>query len=73
VLVFLFAVHELTMSVLLFGPGSETLATVTLNLRQLGDSAATSALAVTMTVGVVALGAPLFFGWKTRRRVVTTP
>lgn len=73
VLVFLFAVHELTMSALLFGPGSETLATVILNLRQLGDPAATAALAVTMTAGVVALGAPLFFGWKTRQRVVTTP
>ncbi|MFP5332182.1 MAG: ABC transporter permease subunit, partial [Acidimicrobiia bacterium] len=69
VLVFLFAVHELTMSVLLFGPGSETLATVILNLRQLGDSAATAALAVTMTVGVVAVGAPLFFGRSPRHRI----
>ena len=72
VMVFLFAVHELTMSVLLFGPGSETLATVILNLRQLGDSAATAALAVTMTVAVVTLGAPLIVAWKTRQHVVTT-
>lgn len=67
ILVFVFAVHELTMSVLLFGPGSETLATVILNLRQLGDPSATAALALTMTLAVAAIAAPLAFGSKRRR------
>ena len=48
-IVFLFAFHELTMSTLLYGPGSETLAVVILNLRQLGDVGVTSAMAVLLT------------------------
>jgi iron(III) transport system permease protein len=64
-LVFLFALHELTMSSLLYGPGSATLAVTVLNLRQLGDPTTTSALAVLLTVGVVAVGAPL--AWMYRR------
>jgi iron(III) transport system permease protein len=53
-IVFLFAFHELTMSTLLYGPGSETLAVVILNLRQLGDTTVTSAMAVLLT-GLVLL------------------
>lgn len=53
-LVFLFALHELTMSSLLYGPGSATLAVVVLNLQALGDVAATSALAVLLTAAVMA-------------------
>jgi iron(III) transport system permease protein len=49
-IVFLFAFHELTMSTLLYGPGSETLAVVILNLRQIGDVTVTSAMAVMLTV-----------------------
>jgi iron(III) transport system permease protein len=49
-LVFLFALHELTMSSLLYGPGSETFAVVVLNLQQLGDVSATSALALLLTL-----------------------
>ena len=56
VMVFLFAFHELTMSALLYGPGTETLAVVILNLRQLGDVTVTAAMAVTLT-GVVLGGA----------------
>ncbi len=59
VMVFLFAFHELTMSVLLYGPGSETLAVVILNLRQLGDVTVTAAMAVTLTGVVLAAAAIL--------------
>ena len=58
-LVFLIGVHELTMSALLYGPGSETLAVTILNLQQLGDITVTSALAVLLTLGVLAAAAPL--------------
>ena len=47
--VFVLAFHELTMSSLLYGPGTATLAVVILNLQQLGDVATTSALAVVLT------------------------
>ena len=58
-LVFLFAFHELTMSALLYGPGSETLAVVILNLRQIGDVTVTAAMAVLLTVIVLAAGSLL--------------
>lgn len=54
-MVFLFGIHELTMSSLLYGPGSQTLAVVILNLNQLGDVTVTSALAVALTVIVLGL------------------
>lgn len=57
-LVFVLALHELTMSALLYGPGAQTLAVVILNLNQLGDVLATSALAVLLTVLVLAAAAP---------------
>ncbi|MDP9021408.1 MAG: ABC transporter permease subunit, partial [Actinomycetota bacterium] len=59
-LVFVTAVHELTMSALLYGPGSETLAVVVLNTLQLGDVTVTSALAVLLTALVLVGSAPLF-------------
>lgn len=58
-LVFLFAFHELTMSSLLYGPGSETLAVVILNLQQLGDATLTSALAVLLTALVLVAAIPV--------------
>jgi iron(III) transport system permease protein len=64
-LVFLFALHELTMSSLLYGPGNATLAVTVLNLRQLGDPTTTAALAVLLTLGVVLVGIPLV--WLYRR------
>lgn len=57
-LVFLFAVHELTISSLLYGPGTQTLAVVILNLQQLGDVAVTAALSVVLTA-LIAAGAGL--------------
>jgi iron(III) transport system permease protein len=48
-LVFVFALHEVTISILLYGSGTATLAVVILNLQQLGDPTVTSALAVLLT------------------------
>lgn len=67
-LVFVLALHELTMSALLYGPGAQTLAVVILNLNQLGDVLATSALAVLLTVGVLALAAPAMLLQRGRAR-----
>lgn len=47
---FLTALHEVTMSVLLYGPGSETLAVVVLNSGELGQVGQTAALSVLLTV-----------------------
>lgn len=58
-LVFVFALHELTMSSLLYGPGTQTLAVVILNLQQLGSTGATSALAVLLTIVLAVAAAPL--------------
>jgi iron(III) transport system permease protein len=52
-IVFLFGVHEVTMSSLLYGPGTATLAVVTLNVQQLGDPTITAALAVVLTAIVI--------------------
>lgn len=57
-LVFSTAVQELTMSALLYGPGTETLAVVILGARQLGQVTETAALAVLLTVLVLAAVVP---------------
>lgn len=54
-LVFVFALHELTISILLYGPRTATLAVNILNLQQVGDPVVTAALAVILTVLVAAL------------------
>ncbi|HEX2756721.1 MAG TPA: ABC transporter permease subunit, partial [Candidatus Limnocylindrales bacterium] len=55
--VFLFALHELTMSSLLYGPRTTTLSVVVLNAQQLGDPTVSAALAVLLVglIGVVAV------------------
>lgn len=58
-LVFIFSLHELTMSSLLYGPTSTTLAVVVLNAQQLGDPTVTAALAVILTGLVVVAAVPL--------------
>jgi len=58
-IVFLFALHELTMSALLYGPGTATLAVVVLNVQQLGDPTVSAALAVLLAVIVGAVSLPL--------------
>ena len=54
---FLFALHELTMSSLLYGPRSATLSVVVLNAQQLGDPTVSAALAVLLLaiIGIVAV------------------
>ena len=59
-LCFLTALHEVTMSSLLYGPGSETLAVVVLNSADLGNVGATAALSVLVTAVVVLPGAALW-------------
>lgn len=66
--VFLFAFHEITMSALLYGPGTQTLAVVILNLHQLGDVRATSALAVVLLAAVLLVVAPLLLVTRRARR-----
>ena len=58
-IVFMFGIHEVTMSSLLYGPGSATLAVVVLNLQQYGDNGLSAALAVVLTVIVAVSGLPL--------------
>jgi len=58
-LVFLFGLHELTMSSLLYGPGTATLAVVTLNVQQLGDVTVTAALASILTLPGFVAAIPL--------------
>ncbi len=69
-LVFLFAIHELTMSSLLYGPGTDTLAVVILNLQQLGDVTTTAALAVVITLPAVAAAVPLLAVSRPTARVM---
>lgn len=71
-IVFMFGLHEVTMSSLLYGPGSATLAVVVLNLQQLGDNGLTAALALVLAVVVALAALPLAgrtgvlerFGWQ---------
>lgn len=67
-LVFVYALHEVTISILLYGSGTATLAVVILNLQQLGDPLVTSALAVILTGLVMAAVALLLLvrriGWS---------
>jgi len=64
-LCFLTALHEVTMSSLLYGPGTETLAVVVLNSADLGRIGVTAALSVLVTAVVVVAGAAL---WMLGRR-----
>jgi iron(III) transport system permease protein len=57
---FLTAVHEVTMSSLLYGPGSETLAVVVLNSADLGGVGVTAALSVLVTAVVLLPAAALW-------------
>jgi iron(III) transport system permease protein len=56
-LVFVLAFHELTMSTILYGPGTETFAVVIMNQQDLGGVGATAALALVLTVPVVVVAA----------------
>lgn len=56
-----FALHELTMSSLLHGPGTATVAVAVLDLQQLGDPTVTSAMAALLTLAVIAAAVPLLW------------
>jgi iron(III) transport system permease protein len=62
---FLTALHEVTMSSLLYGPGSETLAVIVLNSQELGRIGPTAALSVVLAV-LVAVPAVLLW-WTVGR------
>lgn len=57
---FMVALHEVTMSSLLYGPGNETLAVVVLNSQELGNVGSTAALSVLVT-GLTCVPALLFW------------
>jgi iron(III) transport system permease protein len=59
VLVFLSALHEVTMSSLLYSFGNQTLAVAVLNRQEIGDVGATAALSVVLTALVVAAAVPV--------------
>lgn len=66
---FLTALHEVTMSSLLYGPGSETLAVVVLNSGELGQVGQTAALSVLLTL--LLLVPAVLCWWGIRRLTVS--
>ena len=58
-LVFVTATHELTMSAIMYGPGSETFAVVVLNQQELGNLGATAALSLVLTVPLILIAGGL--------------
>lgn len=67
---FLTGLHEVTMSSLLYGPGSETLAVVVLNSAELGQVGLTSALSVSLTLLLIV---PALGLWLAARRLRRRP
>lgn len=67
---FLTALHEVTMSSLLYGPGSETLAVVVLNSEELGRVGVTAALSVLLTLVLLV---PALGFWLLLRRLNRSP
>jgi iron(III) transport system permease protein len=63
---FLTALHEVTMSSLLYGPGSETLAVIVLNSQELGRIGPTAALSVVLSLLVAV---PALLLWWTAGRL----
>ncbi|MGH8860934.1 MAG: ABC transporter permease, partial [Jatrophihabitantaceae bacterium] len=58
-LVFLSALHEVTMSSLLYSVGNQTLAVAVLNSQELGDVGTTSALSLLLTAMVLGAALPV--------------
>jgi iron(III) transport system permease protein len=71
------ALHEVTMSSLLYGPGSETFAVVVLNSQELGRIGPTAALCVVLTllvaVPAVVLGTVVRHGGRPKPAVAGAP
>jgi iron(III) transport system permease protein len=74
-IVFVTALHEVTMSSLLYGPSSQTLAVAVLNSQELGDVGSTAALSVVLTglLLVVALPAAVGVRLAASRRTPRRP
>lgn len=72
-LVFILAFHELTMSTILYGPGTETFAVVIMNQQDLGGTGATAALAIVLTAPVVVLGSVAALAARLGRRPGRSP
>jgi iron(III) transport system permease protein len=74
-LVFVSALHEVTMSSLLYSTGTETVAVAVLNSQELGDTGTTAALSVALTGLLVAIAVPawLLLRAAARRRAVLAP
>jgi len=73
VIVFVFGLHELTMSTLLYGPRTSTLAVVVLNVQQLGDPTVTAALAVLLVLLICVAAVPLLVFGRGRARTAVEP
>ena len=67
---FITALHEITMSSLLYGPGSDTLAVIVLNSQELGRIGPTAALSVLLTLMLLIPAVP---GWLLIRRLRPAP
>jgi iron(III) transport system permease protein len=67
-LVFLGALHEVTMSSLLYSVGNQTLAVAVLNSQELGDVGATAALSVVLTALMLAAGLPVWLALRAMAR-----
>ncbi len=67
---FITALHEVTMSSLLYGPGSDTLAVIVLNSQELGRIGPTAALSVLLTLLLLIPAVP---GWMLIRRLRSAP
>jgi iron(III) transport system permease protein len=68
-IVIMFGIHEVTMSSLLYGPGSATLAVVVLNLEQLGDNGLTAALELVLAGIVFVVAVPLLARGRALERI----
>jgi iron(III) transport system permease protein len=72
-LCFLTALHEVTMSSLLYGPGSETLAVIVLNSQELGRVGPTAALSILLTLLVAVPALLLWAAVGRRARAAAAP
>lgn len=66
-LVFLYSLHELTVSSLLYVPGTETIGVVVLNAQEGGDLGTTSAIALLLTIVIFLCALPLALSGRLRR------
>ena len=68
VIVFVAALHEVTMSSLLYRPATQTLAVAVLNSQELGDIGSTAALSVVLTGLLLLAALPAWLALRLMRR-----